>query len=276
MRLAFSCFRQNMLLLALCAATLSVPFGTELPTLHGRTRVLPRTQSLLSLRGGELQVADAVKAGAGAAVGFGTLSVITKTLLPHVPGNVTVLCPPLGALAVLLFCFPDAPASQPRALVLGHLVGACAALASNLLMAGHIMAPGVAVALAITGMKLFACVHPPAAAYAFLVALQGGTNPKRLLFPGLLGAVLLMATQKAYFAIIDIAPSAASAIASAFATASVTATGWEVTTDTATSAAAPIPDGAAPDTGGSTNTVPSSADVNQAAVPAAAVDGTTT
>ena len=60
------------------------------------------------------------------------------------------------------------------------------------------MAPGVSVALAIFGMKLLDCVHPPAAAYAFFAAVQGFNHPKFVLFPGLLGAVVLVAVQKVY------------------------------------------------------------------------------
>ena len=62
---------------------------------------------------------------------------------------------------------PNAPASSAKAVILGHLVGGAVAIGVNqVLDKGDPMAPGVAVALAITGMKLFDCVHPPAAACA--------------------------------------------------------------------------------------------------------------
>lgn len=110
------------------------------------------------------------------------------------PGDLKSLCPPLGAVAVLLFCLPGAPASSPRAVVLGHVVGSLAALAVVMGLPGP-YAPGLAVALAITGMKLLDCVHPPAAAYAFLFAAQGW-GIKQLLAPGLLGAVILVVVQR--------------------------------------------------------------------------------
>ena len=62
---------------------------------------------------------------------------------------------------------PKAPASSTYAVIIGHLVGGVVAVAVNQFLAkGDPMAPGVAVALAIFGMKLLDCVHPPAAACA--------------------------------------------------------------------------------------------------------------
>ena len=84
-------------------------------------------------------------------------------------------------------------------MVLGHLVGGAVAVTVNQFLAkGDPMAPGVSVALAIFGMKLLDCVHPPAAAYAFFAAVQGFNHPKFVLFPGLLGAVVLVTVQKVY------------------------------------------------------------------------------
>ena len=53
----------------------------------------------------------------GTLLGFG---VLTQTNAALVAGGTGLgcLCPPLGAVAVLLFCLPTAPASQPRAVCL--------------------------------------------------------------------------------------------------------------------------------------------------------------
>ena len=172
-----------------------------------------RTAQTSAVRGGEQArassvahkkaVADAVSAGAGVMIGFSALAILSSRALPHLPGAVTVLCPPLGALAVILFCTPEAPAARPRALVLGHLVGSAAALCLARVRGPLVIfAPGAAVALTVVGQKLLDCVHPPAAAYAFLVAAQRDAEPTRLLFPGLLGAVCLLATQKAYLRVL--------------------------------------------------------------------------
>ena len=141
---------------------------------------------------------ESALAGIGAALGFLALYA-TSLVLPMLPGDVKVMCPPLGAVAVLLFCLcalrppplssalrppppsalcsthpaascvlrPKAPASSTYAVIIGHLVGGVVAVAVNQFLAkGDPMAPGVAVALAIFGMKLLDCVHPPAAACA--------------------------------------------------------------------------------------------------------------
>jgi len=143
---------------------------------------------------------ESLTAGVGAALGFLALYV-TSQALTNVPGEIKCMCPPLGAVAVLLFCLPNAPASSARAVILGHLVGGAVAVGINQVLAkGDPLAPGAAVAVAITGMKLLDCVHPPAAAYAFFAAVQGFAHPKFVLFPGLLGAVVLVAVQKVYLA----------------------------------------------------------------------------
>uniref|UniRef100_A0A7S0EW41 HPP transmembrane region domain-containing protein n=1 Tax=Phaeocystis antarctica TaxID=33657 RepID=A0A7S0EW41_9EUKA len=146
-------------------------------------------------------LAESALAGIGAALGFLALYA-TSQVLPMLPGDVKVMCPPLGAVAVLLFCLPKAPASSTYAVIIGHLVGGAVAVGVNQVLAkGDPMAPGVAVALAIFGMKLFDCVHPPAAAYAFFAAVQGFDHPKYVLFPGLLGAVVLVVVQKVYLSL---------------------------------------------------------------------------
>ena len=60
---------------------------------------------------------DSIIAGLGAASGFAALQVANDYVLP-----VGCLCPPLGAVAVLLFCLPGAPASQPRAVTGAHVI----------------------------------------------------------------------------------------------------------------------------------------------------------
>eukprot|EP00320_Phaeocystis_rex_P020225 CAMPEP_0119062594 /NCGR_PEP_ID=MMETSP1178-20130426/6145_1 /TAXON_ID=33656 /ORGANISM="unid sp, Strain CCMP2000" /LENGTH=162 /DNA_ID=CAMNT_0007043893 /DNA_START=87 /DNA_END=575 /DNA_ORIENTATION=+ len=145
---------------------------------------------------------ESAQAGIGAALGFLALYAASQAL-PMLPGDVKIMCPPLGAVAVLLFCLPKAPASATYSVILGHLVGGAVAVGINqLLTKGDPMAPGLAVALTIFGMKLFDCVHPPAAAYAFFAAVQGFDHPKFVLFPGLLGAVVLVVVQKVYLQLI--------------------------------------------------------------------------
>jgi CBS domain-containing membrane protein len=63
---------------------------------------------------------DAIIAGIGAALSFAALHIVHEQfLLPH---GLSCLCPPLGAVAVLLFRLPNAPASQPKAVIGGHII----------------------------------------------------------------------------------------------------------------------------------------------------------
>ena len=59
-------------------------------------------------------LAESALAGIGAALGFLALYA-TSQVLPMLPGDVKVMCPPLGAVAVLLFCLcalrPPPPSS---------------------------------------------------------------------------------------------------------------------------------------------------------------------
>ena len=104
------------------------------------------------------------------------------SLLPvRPPPSSALLCPPPSSAlrppppsalcsthpAASCVLRPKAPASSTYAVIIGHLVGGVVAVAVNQFLAkGDPMAPGVAVALAIFGMKLLDCVHPPAAACA--------------------------------------------------------------------------------------------------------------
>jgi CBS-domain-containing membrane protein len=63
---------------------------------------------------------DAILSGLGAGLGFAALHYAQDNILKD--QDLTCLCPPLGAVAVLLFCMPNAPASQPKAVIGGHLV----------------------------------------------------------------------------------------------------------------------------------------------------------
>ena len=132
-------------------------------------------------------IMDAVIAGLGAAAGFAALQ------LANDYGPMGCLCPPLGAVAVLLFCLPGAPASQPKAVIGAHIIAGIvgyAVVESGLKQYGE----AVAVVLTITLMSATKLVHPPAGAYAFLY-VNKNMGVKGIVAPGLLGAVVLVATQ---------------------------------------------------------------------------------
>lgn len=132
---------------------------------------------------------DSIISGLGAATGFAALHLASQY------GPYACLCPPLGAVAVLLFCMPGAPASQPKAVIGAHIIAGVIGYA--VVESGLPYGEAVAVSLTIVAMSASKMVHPPAGAYAFLF-VNKGMGLKGILAPGLLGASVLVATQIAF------------------------------------------------------------------------------
>ncbi|HMV18150.1 MAG TPA: HPP family protein [Zoogloea sp.] len=102
-----------------------------------------------------------------------------------------------GASCVLVFGFPEVPFSQPRNVVLGHVLSSAVGLACLSLAGPHWWAAALAVALAIMGMMALRCVHPPAGSNPVIVfLLQPGWS--FLLLPTLAGALLLVGVALVY------------------------------------------------------------------------------
>lgn len=97
-----------------------------------------------------------------------------------------------GASALLLFVLPEAPLSQPRSVLLGHLLASAIALGCLALFGPEWWAVGLATGTAIGCMMLTRTLHPPAGSNAIIVFLA---KPGWLTFLGstLFGAVLLIA-----------------------------------------------------------------------------------
>lgn len=105
--------------------------------------------------------------------------------------STSLLLGSFGASCVLVFGYPDLPFSQPRNLVLGHLLSSLVGL-----LCLHLLGPGVwslalAVGSAIALMMLTRSVHPPAGSNPVIIFLaQPGWA--FLLFPTLAGALILL------------------------------------------------------------------------------------
>ena len=105
--------------------------------------------------------------------------------------STSLLLGSFGASCVLVFGFPDLPFSQPRNLVLGHLISSLVGL-----LCLHLLGPGIwplalAVSSAIALMMLTRSVHPPAGSNPVIIFLaQPGWD--FLLFPTLAGALILL------------------------------------------------------------------------------------
>jgi len=117
----------------------------------------------------------------------------------------TAMCPPLGAVAVLVFALPAAPASKPLSVAAGFLFGSIAVYGIYTLVGDNFLPDfggtrALLVGGAIAAMKITDTVHPPVGAYAVLMADVPAIKtlgPKYILFPGLAGALVLLAVSMA-------------------------------------------------------------------------------
>lgn len=96
-----------------------------------------------------------------------------------------------GASCVLVFGFPELPFSQPRHVLLGHVLSTAIGLAALTLFGPGPLPMALATATAVAAMMALRCVHPPAGSNPVIVFL---THPSWsfLLWPTALGALLLL------------------------------------------------------------------------------------
>lgn len=104
---------------------------------------------------------------------------------------VTLILGSFGASCVLLFGFPDVPFSQPRNVIIGHVLSSFVGLAILAIFGTHSWSLALAVGTAIALMMLTRTVHPPAGSNPVIVFL---TKPAWgfLLYPTLFGAIILV------------------------------------------------------------------------------------
>lgn len=102
-----------------------------------------------------------------------------------------------GATAVLVYAVPSAPLSQPRNVLIGHVLSALVGVAVYQWATGPLwFLSALAVASAVAMMSLTNCVHPPGGATA-LIAVLGDAQLHRLgywyaITPVALGALLML------------------------------------------------------------------------------------
>jgi CBS-domain-containing membrane protein len=125
-------------------------------------------------------------ATAAAAVAvIGGLSYLTREL------EVMLLLGTFAASSLLVFAYPDSPFSQPRNVVLGHLLGASVGLLFLHFCQVSWWCDALAVGTAIGLMKLTRTVHPPACSNPLIIFALKPTWGF-LLFPTLSGAGLIV------------------------------------------------------------------------------------
>lgn len=98
---------------------------------------------------------------------------------------------PFGASCVLVFSVWDAPLSQPRNVIGGHLISSFIGIFIYHLMGNTYLSLGLAVGLAIFAMVLTKTTHPPAGADP-IVVIMAGSGYGFLFHPILLGSIIIV------------------------------------------------------------------------------------
>jgi CBS-domain-containing membrane protein len=126
------------------------------------------------------------------AVGFigGALSIGLLALLSALGGSPWIMAP-FGASCVLAFAVWDAPLSQPRNLVGGHLISTLTGLVTLEVLGDGIWAMAIGVGAAISLMGMTRTTHPPAGADP-LVVIMAGSGWSFLFTPVLAGSVMIV------------------------------------------------------------------------------------
>ncbi|MCE1235318.1 MAG: HPP family protein [Hyphomicrobiales bacterium] len=132
-----------------------------------------------------------VLAGLGGFVAIGLLAALSGAT------GAALTLGSFGASCVLVFGFPDAPFSQPRNVVVGHVASSAIGLLCLALLGPHWWTAGLATALAIAAMMATRTVHPPAGSNPVIVWLS---HPGWgfLIAPTLLGALALVLVALVY------------------------------------------------------------------------------
>ena len=138
-----------------------------------------------------------LQAGAAAFVGIGCLTGLHYGILQE---DVTMVLGSFGATAVLVYGYPSAPFSQPRNVVLGHLLSASIGILAHSLITplfsmGVLVAAPLSVSLSTMAMMKCKSVHPPAGGTC-LIACIGSSGIHELgfmfLIPTFLGSTFLV------------------------------------------------------------------------------------
>lgn len=127
-------------------------------------------------------------AATGAVGGF--VSIALLLWLTNITGS-TWLMASLGASCVLVFGAWNAPFSQPRNILGGHLISGIIGISFYQLFGTTSVTIGAAVGLTIFLMMLTRTVHPPAGGNPIIIML-GGYSWSYLVTPIFIGAVLII------------------------------------------------------------------------------------
>ena len=133
---------------------------------------MPLKQIIVSLfcPSGPVSLREKIISAAGAFLGIFAAAFISKNFgVKAAP----LLIASMGASSVLLFAAPHSPMAQPWPFAGGHLISALIGVSCFLLIPEPLAAAAAAVALAIFGMHLANCLHPPGGATALAMVIGG-------------------------------------------------------------------------------------------------------
>lgn len=111
------------------------------------------------------------RASMGALVAVAFAAVLTRIALPSDTPSWPWMVAPLGASAVLVLALPASPLAQPWPVFGGCMLSALAGLIVSYVVPEPLLACPLAIGLAIAGMSLARCLHPPGGACALVGAL---------------------------------------------------------------------------------------------------------
>lgn len=128
---------------------------------------------------------DMFVSGLGSFIGIGLVAVLAVVY------EMPMIVASFGASAVLVYGVPDAPLSQPRNVIFGHLLSAIIGVIAYAWFGLTWWSAALATTFAILIMLIVKVTHPPGGATA-LFAVLGRVNPSYVLTPVLSGAVILV------------------------------------------------------------------------------------
>ncbi len=157
---------------------------------HEHVRTSWWQEYFMKMRGQHLAVshrtnmADALTAAVGGFIGIGTL-----LLLTYMTGTPWLIAS-LGASCVLVFGAWNAPFSQPRNILGGHIISGTIGILFYELFGAHPLAISAAVARTIFIMMLTKMIHPPGGGNPII--MLGGYSWSYLFAPIIVGAVVII------------------------------------------------------------------------------------
>lgn len=134
---------------------------------------------------------ERLRACGGALVGLFLVLSFAK-FLGELSGIDEWLIASLGASALLVFALPASPMAQPWAVIAGNTLSALVGISVTIVIQNPLFAMPIAASLAILGMFILRCLHPPAAAVALIAVLGNVMHYRYAFFPVMIDSLLLV------------------------------------------------------------------------------------